>query len=75
MDERRVGPCGLTGFFGNFLDSLLGGCFRMSVGNDETVILQSFAGSSPGEPPLGLEAADNDVGKWDGVDRLEDASE
>lgn len=75
MDERRVGPWGLTCFFGAFLDNLLGGCFRVSLGSDETTILQSCAGSSLEEPPLGLEAADNDVGKWDGVDRLEDASE
>ena len=75
MDERRAGPWGLTCFFSDFLVDLLGGCLRVSVGNDEMTILQSLAGSSLGEPPLGLEAADNDVGKWDGVDRLEDASE
>lgn len=65
----------MTDFFSPFFGDLLGGCFRLSLGSDEIATLQSFAGSSLRELPMGLEAADSDVGKCDGVDRLEEASE
>lgn len=65
----------MTYFFGTFLDDVLGGCFRLSAGNKEVTTLGSFPGSSTGESPLGLETADKDVGKCDGVDRVDDTSE
>lgn len=65
----------MTGFFGAFFGDLRGGCFLLSLGSDEIATLQSLTGSSLRELPMGLEVADSDVGKSDGVDRLEEASE